>query len=107
MSRIIYNKLIRDKIPEIINQSNRNFEVTTIPDDEFDISLREKLVEEAQEAIKSNNDNLITELADIYEIILALIKIHGIKPEELETVRLHRLKERGGFKKRLKLLWTE
>ncbi len=107
MSRIIYNKLIRDRIPEIIEKTNHTYKVTLIPEDEFDNSLREKLVEEAQEAFTSDNESLITELADIQEIILGLMKLHEIMPEELESVRLFRLQERGGFEKRLKLLWTE
>jgi len=107
MSRIIYNKLIRDRIPEIIEQDNRKYAVAIIPPAEFDMALREKLVEEAQEAIKADDANLITELADIQEIILALMKLHRIDAVELETVRVHRQQKRGGFENRLKLLWTE
>jgi predicted house-cleaning noncanonical NTP pyrophosphatase (MazG superfamily) len=107
MSRIVYNKLIRDRIPEIIERDNRKYAVVIIPPAEFDMALREKLVEEAQEAIKADDANLITELADIQEIILALMKLHRIDAVELETVRVHRLQKRGGFENRLKLLWTE
>ena len=107
MSRIIYNKLIRDRIPEIIEQDHRKYAVVIIPLAEFDVALREKLVEEAQEAIKADDANLITELADIQEIILALMKLHRIDAVELETVRVHRQQKRGGFENRLKLLWTE
>ena len=107
MSRIIYNKLIRDRIPEIIEQDNRKYAVAIIPPSEFDMALREKLVEEIHEAIRADDEHLIIELADIQEIMLALMKVHGIDAEELEAVREQRLHERGGFEKKLKLLWTE
>ena len=107
MNRIIYNKLIRDKIPEIIDHSKRKYEVIVLPDDEFEVALRDKLVEEAQEAIRAENSELITELADLQEIIFALMKVHKIDPTEFEAIRLQRLKTRGGFEKRLKLLWTD
>ena len=107
MSRITYNKLIRDRIPEIIERDNKKYAVAIIPPVEFDIALREKLVEEAQEAIKADDDDLIAELADIQEIMLALLKLHEIDEVELENVRTQRFHERGSFEKRLKLLWTE
>lgn len=107
MSRIIYNKLIRDKIPEIIQKDGRKYEVVVLADNEFDEALRNKLIEESQELNNADGKNLITELADVQEIILALMNFHGIEPDELEVVRSQRLQTRGGFEKRLKLVWTE
>lgn len=107
MSRIIYNKLIRDKIPEIIQKDGKKYEVVVLQDSEFDEALRNKLIEESQEVIKADDETLLAELADLQEIILALMSFHGIEQEEFETVRLQRLQTRGGFEKKLKLLWTD
>ena len=107
MSRIVYNKLVRDRIPDIIKQDGRKCDVEILPAIEFEKALREKLVEEAQEAVQADDNHLITELADLEELILALMEFHGIDLFELETVRSQRHQDRGGFRKRLKLLWTE
>jgi len=107
MSRIIYNKLIRDKIPAIIDDSKRQFKVEIFSDNEFDVALREKLAEESQEVIQADTDHLIIELADAQEIIYSLMEFHQITLDDLNAARLQRLQERGGFTKRLKLLWTD
>lgn len=107
MERKVYNKLIRDRIPEIIEQDNRKCEVVVMPDDEFDNALREKLVEEAQEARQTGEAELIIELADLLEVMQALMKLHKIALAQLEAEQHKRHKSRGGFEKRLKLLWAE
>ena len=58
-------------------------------------------------AVEVHHCSPITELGDVQEIILALMKFHGIDPGEFEKVRFQRLEERGGFEKRIKLLWTD
>ena len=107
MDKKPYNKLIRDKIPEIIAQSNRQMEVTTLTVSEFENALRDKLVEEATEAKDADASQLIKELADIQEVMQALMRLHSITPDMLQREQERRRLERGGFERRLKLIWAE
>lgn len=102
-----YHKLVRDKIPEIIQQSGLKCETVTLSESEYRQALRQKVVEEAQEVAVAEEQNLITELADIYEVIDAIIETYGINRELIIAEQIRRRNERGGFQKRIKLLWTE
>ncbi|MBE9226196.1 nucleoside triphosphate pyrophosphohydrolase [Phormidium sp. LEGE 05292] len=102
-----YDKLVRDKITEIIQQSGLKCETLTLPESEYRQALRQKVVEEAQEVAVADEENLITELADIYEVIDAIIETYGINRELVIAEQMRRRQERGGFQKRIKLLWTE
>lgn len=102
-----YHKLIRDKIPDIIQQSGLKCETLTLSESEYRQSLRQKVVEEAQEIAAVDDENLITELADIYELIDAIMEAYGINRELIIAEQMRRKNERGGFQKRIKLLWTE
>jgi len=66
-----------------------------------------KLVEEAIEATKADDKKLIIELADILEVIEAITNINEIPIDRLNDIKDQRRKNRGGFQKRLKLLWVE
>lgn len=107
MPQIVYNKLIRDRIPEIIADSGKTCEIVIMPDDEFELALLEKPVEEAREAQQAGNENLKTELADLLEVVDTLLALKGIPRDALRAEQRLRRNERGGFKKRLKLVWTE
>jgi len=107
MNRKEYNKLIRDRIPEIIRDSGRKYEVIEMSEEEYLQALRVKLLEEAQEAFKADSQELVTELADLFEVIDALIEVCSIARESvLEKQRIRKI-ERGGFTKKLKLLWAD
>ena len=101
-----YNKLVRDNIPQIIHQAGGECEVVEMVDNEYRQALQEKLVEEAQEAATANPEDLVKELADLYEVIDAVITEYGISRDVVLAEQERRRWERGGFEKRLKLLWT-
>ena len=102
-----YNKLVRDRIPEILIQAGLNFETIALSEAEYRQALRKKIIEEAKEVAEANPEQLLTELADLYEVMDALIETYGISPEEVRKKQQQRRSERGGFKERIKLLWTE
>ncbi len=106
-TRIEYHKLVRDAIPEIIRRSGKACEVVTMTEEEFKQALREKLVEEAQEAASAASDDLITEIADIYEVLDALLKSYDITEKQVRTIQSQRRSKRGGFDQRLQLLWVQ
>jgi predicted house-cleaning noncanonical NTP pyrophosphatase (MazG superfamily) len=99
-------KLVRDRIPEIIRQSGRECGVETMEEEEFRQGLRAKLVEEAQEAAAATGTDLVTELADLYEVIDTLMAASGIDRETVLKEQKRRRLERGGFSRRIKLLWS-
>jgi predicted house-cleaning noncanonical NTP pyrophosphatase (MazG superfamily) len=107
MGKTTYNKLIRDRIPEIMQADGKHYELAVMTEEEYIQALRIKLVEEAEEAKQAISGDLIIELADIQEVIAALLEALEISPEQVEQVQTQRHAERGGFEKRLKLLWTE
>lgn len=102
-----YNKLVRDRIPEIIHKDGREYEIATMSEEEFRQALRVKLVEEAQEAAEADPRKLVTELADLYEIIDAIMVAYGIERDTVLAEQGQRRTERGGFDKHIRLLWAQ
>ncbi len=107
--RKIHNKLIRDKIPEIIKKDGRKYKIRTLNDEEYKKELLRKIVEESQEVLKTNGDKeeLIKEIGDVLEVIDYLINIFKINRKEIEEIRLERKKSRGGFDKKIFLEYVE
>ena len=107
MGRTHYDKLIRDLIPAIIEKDGHRCAIEPMSDTEFQQALRQKLVEEATEAAAAPPEHLAAELADVQEVIEALMALHGLTSESVLAVQSARRQERGGFNRRLRLLWTE
>ncbi len=94
-----YNKLIRDKIPEIIaNDGNRKPIIRTLDDEEYKKELDKKLQEEMKEYLEDDNAE---ELADLVEVIYAILDNKKISLEEFETIRKNKVEKRGAFKEKL------
>jgi len=108
MVRRTYNKLIRDRIPEIIHEAGGACETTILDEDkEYRAALLAKLVEESLEAAKAQGQELIAELADVEEVLDAIISAHGFSTAAVKREQQRRRLERGGFERRLKLVWSE
>jgi len=90
----VYNKLVRDKIPEIIKKDGKVPIVKIADDEEFELKLIEKLKEEIEEYEKDKNPE---ELADILEIIDSVIKLNKINKKDLIKIRNKKSKEKGSF----------
>ncbi|MDJ0746187.1 MAG: nucleoside triphosphate pyrophosphohydrolase [Xenococcaceae cyanobacterium MO_167.B27] len=102
-----HNKLIRDRIPEIIRQAGRECEIETMSQSEYHQALLNKLVEEAKEAAEAKPDNLVEELADVYEVIDAILANLKIDKDIVLAKQEQKRQEKGGFAKKLRLSWTE
>ncbi len=100
----IHNKLVRDKIPEIIEAEDRTCKTHILSDAEFIVALEIKLNEEVAEYQEDKN---IEELADILEVLHALCIARGHSLEELEAARAKKSEERGGFEKKIYLEYVE
>jgi len=95
---MIYNKLVRDKIPEIIKK-NGDTPITHIaPNEEYEKKLKKKLQEEVNEFLEDTNKE---ELADILEVIYALSDFYKIDKNELEQTRKEKAEKRGKFKNKI------
>lgn len=104
----IYNKLVRDLIPDVITKTGKEFSTRILPEDEYIVELKKKLTEELQEYNESKtNEEAVEELADILELLHAAVKIHGSTVEELEEVRKAKAEKRGGFEQRIFLIEVE
>jgi predicted house-cleaning noncanonical NTP pyrophosphatase (MazG superfamily) len=105
--RVTYDKLIRDRIPEII-MANGDRAVTRVLDaEEYRTALLAKLVEEAQEARNAAADELPDELADVLEVLLALLSTLPLTWQQVEDLAAAKRAERGGFQGRIFLEYTE
>lgn len=95
---IKYDKLVRDKIPEIIRNDGKNAFITKLEDKN---QLRERLLEKLFEEVEEYREDYdLLEIADVLEIVYALIEIVEEKSfEEIDQMRLKKKEERGGFEK--------
>ncbi|MDR4947194.1 nucleoside triphosphate pyrophosphohydrolase [Neobacillus cucumis] len=104
----VYNKLVRDRIPEVIDNTGKQFSTRVLNDEEYIKELKNKSFEELKEYINANNDNdAIEELADLLEIIHSLAEYHGSSILEVEKVRQKKAEKRGGFKEKIFLIEVE
>ena len=105
MSVIRYDKLIRDRIPEIISKTGKKAVTEVIPESEIKNALDRKLMEEVQEYLESDSEETMKEeLADVLEVLHGIASSSGISWDKVEKKRIEKREERGGFEKGLRLL---
>lgn len=100
---IVYNKVIRDHIPEVIEKSGKKYEIKVLNDEEYLAGLKKKLVEEIDEFIEADDVN---ELADILEVVYSIARLKGVSKKQLEEMRKAKETMNGGFNKNLYLIKT-
>ena len=104
----IYNKLVRDRIPEIIRKRGAKCEVRVLEDGEFEQCLKIKLGEEVEEFnTASSADDRAAEIADIYEVLEGIMEFYQITPQSVIDVQKQKKEARGAFKERLFLASVE
>lgn len=102
----IFKKLIRDNMPEIMEREGKKLITRVLTDDkEFIDALLRKMIEEIQEM--RQGDDPKEKISYLYEILEALIGVHGLSKEEIFETQKKRHEERGGFAKRLFLEGVE
>lgn len=103
--KYVYNKLVRDKIPESIeNIQGRKANYRILNNDEFLKELDKKLFEEAHEFIEEHS---VEELGDLMEVILTIMETTNITMEDVEKARLSKKSEKGGFNDKIYLIDVE
>lgn len=96
----IYNKLVRDKIIDIIEADGRIAKYRILDDNEYRQELNKKLQEEVKEYLEDNN---VEELADIVEVIYGILNSMDVSIKEFEKIRINKQEKRGAFEKKIYL----
>ncbi len=94
-------KLVRDRIPEIIEASGRTPEVRVLEPAAYEQALLDKLLEEATELRDAAPDDRLEEAADVYEVLVAVAELIGVELRDIEDRAAFKRAERGGFRERL------
>jgi predicted house-cleaning noncanonical NTP pyrophosphatase (MazG superfamily) len=105
--QVTYNKLIRDRIPEVIQADGRRAVTRVLDSCGYQSALLAKLVEEANEAQMASADDLPGELADILEVLQTLVAVLAMTWEELLLLASAKRRQRGGFTQRPLLEYIE
>ncbi len=100
----IYNKLVRDKIPQIIQSNGQSCKTRVLDNKEYLEQLNIKLKEELDEYLESGE---VEELADIEEVLRAILKAKGCDYASFDKLRQSKVDKRGAFDNRIFLESTE
>lgn len=104
----VYNKLIRDKILEIIEADGLAYNSRVLKPEEHLTEIKSKLFEEVKEFDETTNkEDAIEEMADVLELLHAALKVYDTDFTELESVRVKKKEKRGGFDEGLYLIDVE
>lgn len=107
MEKIYYNKLCRDKIPEIIHEKGFDCDVREVDHDEYKREIVRKIYEEASGVTNHDTpEHMISEIADLIITLDAVKKEFGVSDEEVDAAVQASLDEKGGYDKRLYLSWS-
>ncbi len=96
----VYNKLVRDKIPEIIESAGKVAQCETLDEEAYLKALDVKLSEELNEYLVAGE---VAELADLLEVVYAVAVARGCSRNKLERIRAEKAERRGAFEKRILL----
>lgn len=99
----VYNKLVRDNIPSIIEKNNGKPNIRILDNQEFKLELEKKLKEEFNEVIESTGLDRVEELADMLEVISSLARLENATLEDVMRVKEEKKTKRGGFDKMIYL----
>ena len=97
----VYNKLVRDKIPDIIESNGEKPIIRILDNNEYKIELEKKLYEEYQEVLEATGSDRIEELADMLEIIKSLAVLENKTLDDVIEVAKVKSLKRGGFEKKV------
>lgn len=101
-----HQKLIRDRIPEAIKATGDKGKIRVLGEKEYEKELKKKLVEESKEATKASKKEILNELADVLELTKSIASHYKIPFSKVEKFQEEKRKKRGGFKKKLFLVWS-
>ena len=102
MRRFKIDKLIRDRLPEIMADLGVNMTCRTMETEEHRRRLKDKLLEEAEEVFNAaDSKELIDELADVLEVVINIAKVEGVELQDIIEAGDRKRLEKGGFEKKI------
>ena len=105
--RVYYNKLVWDKVPDIIREKGKECEVRVMEDDEFELELLKKVEEEASALPETTSrQELIDEIADVVTCIEYIKEVKGISELEIADALERHARKRGRFENKYYLVWS-
>jgi len=108
MKKIYYRKLVRDRIPKRIKESNGDYEVKILSEPDFRKEILKKVEEEASGLSKATaKEEIIAEMGDLLDVLEEVRKSFRVTSNELKKSRAREMERKGGFKKRIYLVWAE
>lgn len=108
MNRKVYNKLVRDKIPEIIKQNKGIPKTSKLTAKQFRIALKEKLLEEAKELQEADGkESILNELSDVLQLVESIARNNNLSLADIKKQQVRKKKERGAFEKRIFLKYVD
>lgn len=97
---MIYNKLVRDKIPEIIAQQGKRVSFRALKGDELKAALKDKLIEETRELVNATKlEDIFEEIVDVEQVLMAIRHAYGMSDYDLGFMRTKKATEKGAFDK--------
>ena len=102
-----YNKLVRDRIPEIIRNNGEQPETRILSDEEYKLELEKKLLEEYNEVLNASGNDRIEELADMLEVMISLAALEEKTLDDIVSEADKKREKRGGFKEKIYLKRVE
>lgn len=105
--RYYHRKLVRDKIPEIIEAAGDSYKSFVLSITEAKKLMRKKLVEEVRELESSSKEEVVNELVDVLQLVRSIAETENISFQSLERERKKKEKKTGAFKKRIFLVWSD
>lgn len=103
----IYNKLVRDRIPEIIENDHKTCVTRKLNDDEYLKCLKNKLLEECHEVMNAEGEDIKKEIADVLEVLGALENTLHIDQQEIMSIKEKKAHNNGAFGKKIYLEYVE
>lgn len=97
----IYNKLVRDKIPNIIEEKGETPIIKILNENEYKKELEKKLYEEYKEVIEANGDDRVEELADMLEVIKAIANLENKNLNDIIEIANKKAEKRGAFEEKV------
>ncbi len=105
--RVFYRKLIRDKVPAKMASLGVAFETRTLSTEEFRKALLRKIEEEAGGVQNAQNrEELVSEIADVLDVIVAIQQLEGITDQELSAALMQNNEKKGGYDTKTYLEWS-
>jgi predicted house-cleaning noncanonical NTP pyrophosphatase (MazG superfamily) len=107
MAKYFFNKLVRDKIPQVIKARGGSYEIEKVSTKVSLTLLKKKLIEESKEVLVAERDEILNELCDVLQILVSISELEKIKFLDIQKKMKEKEKTHGAYKKGVFLVWSD